>query len=327
MHIVPESSFGASHALALLLWVCLFALAYLVRDRLRALFVGVVLFVITISVVSNIAVPLEVLMAERLLLLPSLGWALAVGACVQFAHESLTQPTRQKALLVAFGIVLVLLAGRSMDRASVWRDNETFFAHLIEDAPNSFRSHWVTGHFAFERGDSAMGEREMQIAVRLNPEHPQLLEDFGRLYAATGRYQPAIPLLSHAVAIDSSRLSSALPLALALARLGRTQESLDALDTMVRLHGETRGILLVKGEVLMRGRQFEEAVEALMNLIQKEPRVWSVRLMAAEAAYEAGRCDFALAQADTALNLAPESEKASVMAFRSRVANGNANCK
>jgi Flp pilus assembly protein TadD len=209
----------------------------------------------------------------------------------------------------------------------VWRSNDAFFAALVEDAPDSFRSHWALGHFAFERGDSAMGERELMAAVRLNPEHPQLLEDFGRLYASTGRYDPAIPLLSHAVAIDSSRLSSALPLALALTRTGRIQEALDVVDTMTRIHGATRGILLVRGEVLMRGRRFAEAVEALMELVEREPEVWSVRLMAAEAAYEAGECAFALAQADTALNLAPDSEKASVMDFRSRVANGNANCK
>ncbi len=75
-------------------------------------------------------------------------------------------------------------------------------------------------HGLVERGDSAAGERELQTAVRLNPEHPQLLEDLGRLYAASGHYEPAIPLLSHAVEIDSTRLSSALPLTLALTRIG-----------------------------------------------------------------------------------------------------------
>ncbi len=327
LHIVPETTFGANHVIALLLWMCLFALTYLLRDRLRALVVGVALFVVTISVVSNVVVPLEVLMAERLLLLPSLGWALAVAAGMQVVYENAVRPAQRRRMLAALGFVLVLLAVRSLTRARVWSSNDVFFAQLIEDAPNSFRSHWAIGYFALESGDSALGEQELLTAVGLNPEHPQLLEDFGRLYASTGRYEPAIPLLSHAVSIDSTRLSAALPLALSLARLGRTQEALAVVDNMTRVHGETRGILLVRGEVLMRGRHFARAVEVLMELIGREPNVWSVRLMAAEAAFEAGRCEFALAQTDTALSLAPEAEEATVIAFRSRVANGNANCK
>jgi tetratricopeptide (TPR) repeat protein len=325
-HLVPEVVFGAKHAGALLLWVGLIGLTLLVRNTQRAVFVGVLLFAITISVVSNVLVPLEVLMAERLLFLPSLGWALAVAGLLSAAYSGLAEPRQQRLLVVAVGVVIVLFAGRSIQRATVWRNSDIFFAKLVEDAPDSFRSHWATGHFAFERGDSAAGERELQTAVRLNPEHPQLLEDLGRLYAASGHYEPAIPLLSHAVEIDSTRLSSALPLALALTRIERSADALKVLDNMSILHGETRGITLVRGEVLVRIGDFQAAVEALVGLIQREPNVWSIRQMAAEAALQAGLCEVALAQADTALILAPDADRAAVEAFKSTVANGNNDC-
>jgi Flp pilus assembly protein TadD len=327
LHLVPEVAFGVNHAIAILLWSSLLVLTFIRRYQLRAVFVGVALFGVAVSVVSNVVVPLEVLMAERLLLLPSLGWALALAGIVVAGYERFTESAQRRVLTLAVGIVLILFAARSVERATVWRSNEVFFATLMEDAPDSFRSHWANGHFAFEQGDSALGEREMMMAVRLNPEHPQLLEDFGRLYAATGRYEPAIPLLSHAVAIDSTRLSSALPLALALTRSGRDSDALGVLDTMGRLHGETRGLMLVRGEVLMRAGEFDAAVTVFNSLVQREPNVWSVRMMLADAALQAGRCDLALAQVDTALSLAPEPEKATVETFRSTVANGNANCK
>jgi Flp pilus assembly protein TadD len=265
-------------------------------------------------------------MAERLLFLPSLGWALAVAGVLRAAFFRIAETERRRALSIVIGVVLVLFAARSLQRATVWRNNDVFFANLVEDAPDSFRSHWAMGHFAFERGDSAAGETELRTAVQLNPDHPQLLEDFGRLYAATGNYLPAIPLLDRAVAIDSTRLSSALPLVLALARSGRNSHALVVLDKMSILHGETRGITLVRGEILVRAGDFETAVGVLLGLIEREPNVWSIRQMAAEAALQAGLCDVAMAQADTALTLAPEAEKAPVEAFRSTVANGNNNC-
>jgi Flp pilus assembly protein TadD len=304
-----------NHLIAIVLWSGLLVLVWLVRDRHRAVFVGVLLFVVMISVVSNIIVPLEILMAERLLFLPSLGWALAVAGILCAGYSAIAEPVRKRALTIVVGAIIVLFAGRSLTRATVWRSNDAFFARLMEDVPDSFKSHWAVGAFAFDRGDSVLGERELQMAVRLNPEHPQLLEDFGRLYAATGRYEPAIPLLSHAGALDSIRLSAALPLALALARLERSSDALAVLDTMSRLHGETPGLTLVRGEVLMRAGDFEAAVAVLIGLVDREPGAWSIRLMAAEAALQAGLCDVALAQADTVLILAPDAGRTSVEAF------------
>ena len=327
LHLVPEAVFGANHAIAVVIWSGLFGLAFLVRDRQRSVFVGVLLFAVTISLVSNVVVPLEVLMAERLLFLPSLGWALAMAGVLYGAYDRLAESGHRRALIVAVGLVVVLVAVRSLQRATVWRSNDVFFGNLIDDAPDSFRSHWAIGHFAFERGDSAAGERALQTAVRLNPEHPQLLEDFGRIYAATGRYEPAIPLLSHAVALDSTRLSSALPLALALARSDRAADALALLYEMDRLHGATRGLSLVRGEVLMRTGDFDAALEVLIGLIRREPEVWAIRLLAAEAALQTGQCGVALAQADTALKLAPHNEIAAIETFKARVANGNTTCK
>ena len=77
----------------------------------------------------------------------------------------------------------------------------------------------------------------------------------------------------------------------------------------------------------MRAGDFDAAYSVLVALIEREPRVWSIRQMAAEAAAQAGRCDVALAQADTALNLAPEVEIAAIDAFKSTLANGKVNCK
>jgi len=303
-------------------------LALVLRKRIPALLVGLGLFAVTISVVSNVVVPLEVLMAERLLFLPSAGWALAVAGAVMFALESLEKaPKDRRLVMAAVVVVCALFAGRSVQRATVWNNNDVFFANLMEDAPDSFRSHWANGHFAFERGDSALGERELMTAVRLNPDHPQLLEDFGRLYASTGRYEPAAPLLSHAVSLDSTRLSSALPLALALARTGRNTDALLVLDRMSGIHGETRGISLVRGEVLMRSGDFEGAYGVLIGLVEREPEVWSVRMMAADAAFNAGLCEIALAQADTALELAPPAERDNVENFKLTVANGKTTCK
>ena len=77
----------------------------------------------------------------------------------------------------------------------------------------------------------------------------------------------------------------------------------------------------------MRAADFAAALSVLEGLVEREPDVWSIRVMAAEAAFQAGLCDVALAQADTAFSLAPDAEKATIETFRLNVANGKTSCK
>jgi tetratricopeptide (TPR) repeat protein len=326
-HLVPNPVFGPLHATALIIWITCFYFVWRARNSIPALACGAALFLVTISVVSNIVVPIGVLLAERLLFLPSVGWALATGALV-VAFERRVSPGRARRILwLGAALVAVVLGAKSATRALVWHDKQVFFTQLLRDAPESFRAHWVIGDMAFERGDSVLGERELRTALQLNPDHPYLLEELGLLYETTGRYEPAIPLLAHAVAVDSNRLSSALPLARALARSGRVTEALAVLDAMSRLHGETKGIALVRGEALLLGGDPEAALRILGNLLQQDPRVWTVRGMVAEAAARSGRCEMALAQVDTALQLAPADVHEGLLLIRDWVANGNAPCK
>ena len=326
-HLVPDAVFGPVHAVALLIWIVILLSLWRARRSLPALAFGAALFAVTISVASNIVVPIGVLLAERLLFLPSVGWALAVGALLVGVETQVQTGRARRIVWLAATLVAAMFAARSATRALVWHDKEVFFTQLLRDAPQSFRAHWVIGDMAFERGDSALGEREMRIALQLNPDHPYLLEELGLRYETTGRYEPAIPLLARAVAVDSNRLSSALPLARALARTGRAAEALAVLDAMSRLHGETRGITLVRGEALLLAGDAEAAFGILSDLLQHDPRVWTVRGMVAEAAARSGRCDVALAQVDTALQLAPSEVHEGLRAIRDWVANGNAPCK
>ena len=302
-HLAPDRSFGLMHAAAALTWIVVAVGTWRRRDRWPAAFVGVVLFAATISVVSNVVVPLEVLLAERLLFIPSVGWALAIGGffgAVRFRGASV----RQYIMMVAAATVVLAFAARSMGRAGVWRTNEVFVRQLLHDAPDSFRAHWASGALAFERGDSTIGEREMLTAVRLYPDNVDLLRDLGMLYASTDRYRPAIPLLERAVAIDSSAVSTALSLALTLARTERYPDALVVVDAMTRLHGETNTTLVVRGDVLLRSGDAAGAVAQFEELNRRVPDSWRYRILAAQAAARAGRCDVAAAQVDTAGQLA-----------------------
>jgi hypothetical protein len=87
--------------------------------------------------VANLLFPIGVLVAERILYLPSVGLAVAAGA----ACRGLA-PRRLAGVISA---LLVLGGGRSALRVPVWRDNRTVSLSLMEDAPKSYRTWDYTG--------------------------------------------------------------------------------------------------------------------------------------------------------------------------------------
>ncbi len=325
-HLVPQPNFGGVHAAAVLLWTAIAVLAWRFRHSMPALLAGCLLFAVMISVVSSVVVPLEILFAERFLFLPSLGWAIAVAGVGLSVREHPVPRVRQAAWAGA-GAVAILFGVRAAERATVWRSNDVFFENLSKDAPLSYRGHWAAGVDAFQRGDSVLGEREMRTAIQLNPHRADLLEQLGRIYAASGRHEPAIPLLARAVELDSTLLQSSLALAVSLARTGRPLEGLDVLDQASEIHGEVPGLLLVQGEVFKRAGQPRDALDALRRMIQHQPTVWRIRLMAAEAAALAGLCEEAYTHLDAARAGARGTGLTDVEAVSSWVANGNALCK
>jgi tetratricopeptide (TPR) repeat protein len=233
----------------------------------------------------------------------------------------------RRPVLAGTAIVALLFAARSAQRATVWRDNGVFFLQLIQDAPTSYRSHWAMGSYAFSHGDSVLGERELMAAIRLNPDQSRLLEQLGRIYAASGRYEPAIPILERAVALDSTRMPAALTLSLALARTGRVEKGLEVLETAAEIHGEVGGVLVTRGEILKRAGQPLAALAALEDMIARAPDLWRLRVMAAEALALAGQCEAALRRLEELPADIPESGRADVTALAAWVANGNAPCK
>ena len=123
-------------------WGALLWLAWRRGRRVEAFGLGWI--AIALFPVSNLVVPVGVLLAERALYLPSAGLVLAVGTWLKELE------TRRLALVLS----LLVLAGGVLTflRVPVWRDTRSMITSELEDSPRSFAgpAHMVimylTGH-------------------------------------------------------------------------------------------------------------------------------------------------------------------------------------
>ncbi len=165
------------------------------RSALAAL--GVLWFVVAVLPVSNLPFPTGVLLAERTLYLPSVGFALAVGIG---AAAWLSGRTRKVALPAVVGVCL-LLAGRSAVRTLDWRDSETVMAALERDHPESVQVVRKRARDAMAAGRWDQAARGFELALHLSPHHYTALTEAALFFGVVGRHDRAQALLERAIEV------------------------------------------------------------------------------------------------------------------------------
>jgi hypothetical protein len=192
------------------LLLCVAILFVVSWRRAPAVNFGIAWFAIAILPVSNILIPSGILIAERTLLVPSVGVVLAAAVLVPWVVERVRSQTR----LVRIGasgllaIVLTLGIGRSVERTYSWKDSDTVFNTLLVDAPNDFKAHWAMGNLLWERHRALDAELQWQMAIRLMPDYYAVRVDLAHKYRELHHCDAAVPLYVKALEIEP-----ALPLA------------------------------------------------------------------------------------------------------------------
>lgn len=191
------------------LLLCVAILCAVSWRRAPVVLFGVAWLAISLSPVANILIPSGILMAERTLLVPSVGVLLAAGMAVPWVVERVRKQPRivRIATAGAFALVLTLGIGRSVERTYTWKDNDTVFGNLAIDAPLSFKAHYVVGGWLWEQHKAREAEIQWLIAIKLMPDYYAVRNDLAhkyrelhhcpeaiRMYLKVLEIEPALPL-------------------------------------------------------------------------------------------------------------------------------------
>ncbi|MEO6067022.1 MAG: hypothetical protein ABIQ41_03435 [Gemmatimonadales bacterium] len=158
-------------ALAIASFVLALGLAW--RRRPIAAF-GLAWMAVALAPVSNLLIPTGIILAERTLFLPSIGFAIVVAdlaGVLEGRWYQLPRPLR----LFGLGLVVTLLglgAIRSAVRFADWRNRPTFLAVQVVDAPDSWRARIAFGLLLTEIADTLHGRMEIRRAIRSLPDQP-----------------------------------------------------------------------------------------------------------------------------------------------------------
>lgn len=214
-------------------WLGLVSLAMLVGVMVRcwrrhpAISMGVAWFGITLLPVSQL-IPIQNLMADRYLLLPSAGFLVAAMAML-----STRLPVR---VCSGLGVVGVVWFGSlTVQRCWVWTDSRLLWADAVTKHPGDDRGWSALAGAQLAAGDPELAAQTLQAGLTARPDSALLVQSLGLLQVEQGNAE-AEQTLRHALSLDPSRRKAANALAVLLQRTGRVDESIAVAEQLVSIH-------------------------------------------------------------------------------------------
>ncbi|MBL4654256.1 MAG: tetratricopeptide repeat protein [Bacteroidia bacterium] len=182
---------------------------------------GIWIYVIPLSLVSNIVILIGSTMAERFLFIPSLGFSFAlIFLLIKFfkiEEESgftiSEMIKKNKSLISIVAIILVFYCFKTVTRNEVWKDNFTLYSADIENTAKSARANLFYGQELLEMGkvESDPGKKKeffddtkkyISKAGVIDPTYSDVWLNLGIAYVESGDNQTAIQNYQKVITID-----------------------------------------------------------------------------------------------------------------------------
>lgn len=135
--------------------------------------------------VSSLVVPIGVVVAERLLYVPSLAVAAAAGILMDRALAPPAAAARALAI-AAFAGALALAGARTWARTPDWQSTDHVFAAQLAARPDNFRAQWHRARSLRAAGDAAAALDGYRLALGLWPFRQGLVREAAAFEAEHG---------------------------------------------------------------------------------------------------------------------------------------------
>ncbi len=190
---------------------------------------GVLAMALAWAPVSHLAFPSSILLADRLLLLPSAGMAMVLGGVLSLPSSCLPRLSRLQAASTALALAWTLaFVPLVVDRAGDYRDAETLFASSLRNRPGSTRLHNNLGLVLLHSGRPVEAEAHLRRSLAIDPTNAEAHNNLGLLLAGIGRPGSAADAFHRALSIRPNLRAAWHNLCLLMVRLDRSEEAAPA---------------------------------------------------------------------------------------------------
>jgi Tfp pilus assembly protein PilF len=274
--------------------------------------VGAGIWLVMLLPVSQLIFPLQNTMADRYLLLPSLGVCLLVGSLIQRIPQALLRSAALAAVLIASALLC-------LTQTPIWATDSALYTRAVQTHPRHVKSLLALSRLARLRGDHAAAGRWFGRAATVAPLSEPVLVQQALVALRRGDMPGAIEAFRRAAArprADRARAN----LALLLARQGRHEEALRHAESAVKVRPLKAHNHFALGRVALYAHKLKRAERALRRADVLLPEQLRTQLALCELEHRQGRKTAARRRLETYLRAHPRARRdPRVLALRAQL--------
>jgi tetratricopeptide (TPR) repeat protein len=226
-------------ALALCLGAALLAVRWYRTPKPLSFFLA--FFFVALAPMSNLAILIGSIMAERFVYLPSIGLAGCVVAAIYALGRQISRRRLfvVRAAWIALGLLCLACAARTYARNFDWLDERSLWTSAVDVCPESAKTHNNLGN-ALEQVPGRLPDAliEYQVALRIDPDYAEAHNNLGlALVNSGGPLQEAVAEFEAALRINPDYAEAHNNLGTALSQQpGRLPDAIAQYEAALRIY-------------------------------------------------------------------------------------------
>ncbi len=257
---VPEATNAALVLKAGLLIALVILGVVAARRGAAAIALGIFWTAVALVPVAQI-VPVETLVGERFLYIPTLGACILIASSFRSALLRSAEPPRVRRLLWAalLGLIVIAYGANTIKRNAFWKDNFTFWLAKTRLSVGSAEAHTALAIEYALRGQKAEAFSEYQTALTYDPRHFEALHNVALLLLEAGRAGEALKAATQACQLNAKDPVARNTLGNCLYSLGQFGEAIPQYKRAVQFRPDYREAWVNLGNTYLTAGVPEEA--------------------------------------------------------------------
>ncbi|MEI6821610.1 MAG: tetratricopeptide repeat protein [Bacteroidota bacterium] len=257
----------------------------------KPLVFGLLFFLITISIYSNVFFHIGTSFGERLVFIPTLGLCISlVYIITQWLkvgiinkNKSIIEVIKSKPIFTTiFIIILITFSAKTVIRAAEWKSEAILYEKDIKRSPNSASLCYWYGNTLVEKANKE-NEKDKKDAflyqalsyfdkcISIYPDYTDCLEQIDYTYIELSDFKNAFVYANKALRLDSTKAVTWYNIGLCYYEFGNTQLALEFYNKSLSKDSRYSKAYLNIGRILGETQKYEESIVYFKKCLQYDP--------------------------------------------------------
>ena len=239
------------------------SMSFYFRKKNPVYLIACILFFFPYIIISNIFIPIGTIMGERLMYIPSAGFALLLGAIAAQLFNKW-----RYSIIISTIFILLTFSIRTIIRNRDWYDDYTITEADYKTSPNSVKLLFNMGNNSTKRGQYQNAEEYFKKALEIYPSFVESMSALGKIRYDQKRYGESLKYYARAAILSPTDPKVRFDHSAVLKDMGRLDEAEMELNEAIQLVPDSPIIFRGLGNIMLSRNNFKAAINNYNKALQ-----------------------------------------------------------